>query len=178
MKYVRRLMSWLASRLLVITLVLALAITVFYYAMNMANIQVVLKDGMAARVKVRMGMTDTSELDKFFELAYIVPEERQLSPEYDGYNVRGIDHRLDMGYAWLWPWSDQVTLEVSERVPRIDGRARESRAEALVAMGGAEALNAPAWQASRYRVTLRLVRVGDSKYWKITDLTRIGNLDE
>ena len=178
MKYVRRFMSWLASRLLVVTLILALAVTVFYYAMNMANIQVVLKDGMAARVKVQMGMTDGQELDKFFVTDLIAYDERQLSPYYDGYNVRGIDHRLDMGYAWLWPWSDQVTLEVSERVPGIDGRAKESRAEALVAVGGAEALNPPAWKASRYRVTLRLVQVGDSKYWKITDLTRIGDLDD
>ncbi len=178
MKYVRRFMSWLASRLLVITLILALAVTVFYYAMNMANIHVVLKDGMAARVKVQMGMTDASELDKFFEPAYIAPEERQLSPDYDGYNVRGIDHRLDVGYAWLWPWSTQVTLEVTERVPGIDGRARESRAEALVAVGGTDALNPPARPTMRYRVTLRLVQAGDSKYWKITDLTRIGNPGE
>ncbi len=178
MKVVRRFMSYLAFRLLIVTVVLALAVTVFYYAMNMANIQVVLKDGMAARVKVQMGMTDAAELDKFFETPLIAPEERQLSPDYDGYNVRGIDHRLDMGYTWLWPWSTQATLEVSERVPGIDGRAKQSRAEALVAAGGAEALNPPAWQAGRYRVTLRLVQAGDSKYWKITDLTRIGNLDE
>ncbi|MBR4710600.1 MAG: hypothetical protein IKP10_01105 [Clostridia bacterium] len=178
MKYVRRFMSWLASRLLAVTLVLALAVTVFYYAMNMANIQVVLKDGMNTRVRVRMGMTEMSEMNKFFELAYIAPEERQLSPDYDGYDIRGIDHRLDMGYAWLWPWSDQVTVEVTERVPLIDGRAKTSRAEALVAMGGSEALNPPPWKPSRYRATLRLVKAGDSKYWKITDLIRIGSLDE
>ena len=178
MKYVRRFMSWLASRLLAVTLILALAVTVFYYAMNMANIQVVLKDGMAARVKAQMGMTDGTDLSKFFVTESISYDEKSLSPTYDGYNIRGIDHRLDMGFAWLWPWSDQVTLEVTERVPGIDGRAKQSRAEALVAEGGSEALNPPAWRSSRYRVTLRLVQAGDSKYWKITDLNRIGDLDK
>ena len=49
MQYLRRLVWYIASRLLVITLVLGLMVTGFYYAMNVTNINVVLKDGMARR---------------------------------------------------------------------------------------------------------------------------------
>ena len=52
MKYLRRFVWYLASRLLLICVVLGLMIVTFYYAMNMANIQVVLKDGMAYRAQV------------------------------------------------------------------------------------------------------------------------------
>ena len=54
MKYLRRFVWYLASRLLLICVVLGLMVVGFYYAMNMANIYVVLKDGMAYRAQVVM----------------------------------------------------------------------------------------------------------------------------
>ena len=60
MKYLRRLVWFLASRLLLITVLVGLMVTVFYYAMNLANIHVVLKDGMAMRAKVIMMDEDAS----------------------------------------------------------------------------------------------------------------------
>ena len=67
MKYLRRIVSFFAVRLLALCLVLGLVITVFYYAMNLSNIQIVLKDGMATRAKYVMGMESTrEELEKYF----------------------------------------------------------------------------------------------------------------
>ena len=67
MKYVRRTIWYIATRLLVISLVLGLIVLAFYYAMNFTNIQVVLKDGMAQRTKTIMLMdTDNDQLSKFF----------------------------------------------------------------------------------------------------------------
>ena len=68
MKHLRRLIWHIASRLLIVTLVLGLLITGFYYAMNMTNIYVVLKDGMARRAQVVM-MTEDRPL----------PGDRRLS---------------------------------------------------------------------------------------------------
>ena len=62
MQYLRRLVWYIASRLLVITLVLGLMVTGFYYAMNVTNINVVLKDGMARRAQVIMMTGDSSEV--------------------------------------------------------------------------------------------------------------------
>ena len=49
MKYLRRGIWYLVTRLLVICLIAGLMITVFYYAYNVSNIRVILKDGLAAR---------------------------------------------------------------------------------------------------------------------------------
>ena len=46
MKYLRRIILFLASRLFLVCLILGLMITVFYYAMNVSNIQIILKDGI------------------------------------------------------------------------------------------------------------------------------------
>ena len=67
MKYLRRIIVFFASRLFVLCLILGLMITVFYYAMNVSNIQIILKDGMATRAKYVMGMeSKRSELEKYF----------------------------------------------------------------------------------------------------------------
>ncbi len=72
MKYLRRGVWYLASRLLVICLVFGLIITVFYYAMNLTNIQIIVKDGMAGRAKYIMGITTSkSDLAKYFQSNYL-----------------------------------------------------------------------------------------------------------
>lgn len=47
---------------------------------------------------------------------------------YRDYNIRGIDHRLEMGFLWTWPWDDVVRVDIIERIPSIDGRAKGTRA--------------------------------------------------
>lgn len=179
MKYLRRLIWWLVEHLAAVALVLGLMVVTFYYAMNVANIQVVLKDGMARRAQVVMGMEDISELDKYFQSGFIARDAalaavtQQTSP-YQDYTIRGIDHRLEMGFLWCWPWDTTARLEITERIPRIDGRAKGSRAEDLVARNGPSAVYPPAWQSARYRAVL--TREGGQ--WKINSLTLLGTIAE
>lgn len=175
MKYLRRLMWFLASRLLVVTLVVSLMVTVFYYAMNLTNIHVVLKDGMAARVKVVMMGEPVSGLNRYFQSSFLDRDEvlAAQSP-YEDYNIRGIDHRLSMGFLWTWPWDESVKVDITERVPSIDGRAKGTRADALIAAGGASAIYPPAWKSANYRAVL----VKENGQWKIKSLTLLGYLTE
>ena len=71
MQYLRRLVWYIASRLLVITLVLGLMVTGFYYAMNVTNINVVLKDGMARRAQVRTPLRGTPRIRTTTSAAWI-----------------------------------------------------------------------------------------------------------
>ena len=87
LKYLRRFVWYLASRLLLICVVLGLMIVTFYYAMNMANIQVVLKDGMAYRAQVVMMDADPSELTKYFMPSFL--EQDQVLLAVGGYRPCG-----------------------------------------------------------------------------------------
>ena len=116
MKYLRRFVWYLASRLLLICVVLGLMVVAFYYAMNMANIYVVLKDGMAYRAQVVMMEADESELTKYFVPSFLEQDQvllatKQGNSPYKDYNVRGIDHRLEMDWMWCWPWEDTAPGE-------------------------------------------------------------------
>ena len=173
MKYLRRIVSFFAVRLLALCLVLGLVITVFYYAMNLSNIQIVLKDGMAARAKYIMGIgTDKTELGKYFQQICLENDSSVLSAEagqspYADYNVRGIDHRMEMGFLWVWPWDNSARLTISERIPRIDGRVKGTKADEVIAREGADALYPPAWKDAEYRVLL----TRENGQWKIKTLS-------
>ena len=175
MKYLRRGVWYLASRLLVICLVFGLIITVFYYAMNLTNIQIIVKDGMAGRAKYIMGITTSkSDLAKYFQSNYLDsdPEIAAVAQEkspYTNYNVRGIDHRLDMGFLWLWPWENAVRVIITERIPRIDGRVKGLKADEVIAKQGQDAIYPPDWPEMTYRALL----VREIGQWKIRNLTPV-----
>jgi len=174
-KYLRRGVWYIASRLLLICLIFAIAMTVFYLAMNISNIQIILKDGMSTRAKVIMGIeTDSSVLNRCFLESYLQTDEELIAAEagnspYADYNVRGIDHRLEMGYLWTWPWDNTVKLTIQESIPRIDGRVKGTKAEEVIARDGADAVYPPDWPTAKYRVTL----VKENGQWKIRNLTVI-----
>lgn len=175
MKYLRRFVWYLASRLLVITMVAGLMVVTFYYAMNLANIQVVLKDGMARRAQVIMMNEDPSELTKYFQTAFLERDAALIAVQqgnnpYVDYNVRGIDHRLSMGFTWLWPWDETVRVDITEQIPRIDGRVKGARADELLAQRGEAALYPPAWISGAYRATL----VKENGQWRIKSLVLLG----
>lgn len=179
MKYLRRLIWHIASRLLIVSVVLGLAVVTFYYAMNLSNIQLILKDGMARRAEAVMMEEDMSELTKYFQPSFL---ERDAALQaaaggqspYQDYNIHGIDHRIDMGFTWIWPWDDTAKVEIVERIPHIDGRAKGSRADALVAANGSGALYPPSWSSARYRAVL----TRENGQWYIKSLTLIEYLDE
>ena len=172
MKYLRRIVWFFANRLLVLCLILGLIMTVFYYTMNLSNIQIVLKDGMANRAKYVMGMDNTrKELEKYFLTACmendpgILQADNGESP-YKDYNIRGIDHRLEMGFLWVWPWDNTARLMIREKIPRIDGRVKGTKADEVIARDGANAVYPPAWKDAEYRVLL----TRENGQWKIKTL--------
>ncbi len=174
MKYLRRGIWFVAGRLLVICLVLGLMITVFYYTMNLSNIQIVLKDGMAGRAKYVMGVSaQRSDLEKFFQPACLDADglvsatDHEESP-YADYNIRGIDHRLETGYFWIWPWENSVRVDITERIPRIDGRVKGLKADEVIAARGEGAVYPPEWQEASYRVQL----VRENGQWRIRSMTK------
>lgn len=179
MKYLRRIVWYVAGRLMLVCLILGILVTAFYYAMNLTNVYIVLKDGMARRAQVVMMEEDASELTKYFQASFLERDpvlqavEKGSSP-YENYTVRGIDHRLEMSFMWVWPWDNACRVDIVERIPAIDGRVKGSRAEAIIAQYGNDALYPPDWQAASYRAVL----TKENGQWRIKSLTMLEELDE
>ena len=178
MRILKRLLNFIASRMLLITVVSALLVIAFYLAMNTANIWVLIDDGLDARAGVVLMGTDASDLTLFFRQEYLSQDPvlqvglSDTSP-YRDYEIRGYDHRVQMISVWSWPWEDVARAEVIESIPSIDGTIRSSQREAALAAGGEARLSPPGWATSRYLVTL----VRTAGRWRISNLQLIEQVE-
>ena len=99
MRYLRRLIWYVSSRLFILCCVLGLATMAFYFAMNSTNIYIIVKDGLAKRAQVVMMGADEN-LNNYFSIA-CQDRDAQLSEARAGrspyqlyYNITGFDHRI------------------------------------------------------------------------------------
>ena len=158
MRYLRRLIWFIASRLLVILLVLGLLTVAFYFSMNATNIYIIIKDGMARRAQVIMMDEPVSQLDNYFSSSWIARDDwlqsalNNVDP-YRNCTVTGFDHRVSLQRVWCWPWDDTASAVVTERIPAIDGKAASG--------------TVPDWPAGKYNVIL----TKENGNWKIKDIT-------
>ncbi len=171
MTRLRRFIWYLASRLALVIVLLGLFTVTFYYAMNLTNVYIVLKDGMAKRAQAIMMGEDASELNKFFQSSYLQRDENLLQAEdgkspYQYYTIRGIDHRLQLTWMWCWPWESTARAKFVERIPRIDGRVNRAYTDAARQLYGEAYENPPKWQAGRYTATL----VKENNQWHIKSI--------
>ena len=179
MRILKRLLSFLASRLFLLTIISALLIISFYLAMNTANIWVLIDDGLSARAAVVLMNEEQTDLNKYFRQEFISQDPvlqvglSDVSP-YKDYEIRGFDHRVRMVSVWSWPWENIARAEVIESIPAIDGTIRSSRREAALQAGGQARLSPPQWASSRYRVTLTRT----AGRWMISNLQLIEQIEE
>ncbi len=174
MRILRRLLTFLASRLFVITFAFAMVILSFYTAMNVANIWILTDEGLEARAKAVIQGADASGLSGYFTEDFLRQDPVLLvgtgsSSPYRDYTVRSVSHKIRVHGIWAWPWDDYATAEVTESVPAIEGAILAEKREAALAEGGEDRLKPPAWETVRYRVILS--RSGGR--WKINSLQRM-----
>lgn len=169
MKYLRRFLGFVASRLVIFSIISTLIILAFYLAMNTANIYILLSDGMKMRASVILTREDAEELNSFFESEYLAVDEKlaiglsQESP-YLPYKVSSFNYDLNMEWMWSWPWEDTAEAIIVERIPRIVGSVQsEYKSQAA---DGTISSAPPSWIGGRYTVTLKRIN-GE---WKIAGL--------
>ena len=161
MTYIRRLIWFFAWRLLAISVMLSMLVCAFFMASNIANIYVVLGDGLEKRVDVILTRQQAEELNKYFHADFLMADTALAgaldgSSAYNDYNITSFDYSLTIEKLWAWPWDTYATCTVVERVPGITGKAISSRR-------GEVADKVPSWQGGRYDITL--VKVNG--LWKI-----------
>jgi len=174
MKYLRRFIWYIATRLTILCLVFSIVIVLFYYAMNVFNMQVVVKDGMAKRAYYVMTGKDGTDLNKYFAHSFLDRDELVLSvkngtspyKEYKDYGIVGIDHRVSLSWMWCWPWENRSRVDFIEEIPKIDSRSKSYQ---TTTAKGAERSYPPSWQNAK-SVKHRAILVRENGKWLIQAL--------
>ncbi|HIS98741.1 MAG TPA: hypothetical protein IAA59_00765 [Candidatus Faecaligallichristensenella faecipullorum] len=157
MKYIRRFMWFLSSRLVIFTLVVGILVLVFYTCLNISNIYILLSDGMKARAQVMLTREDPEQLNNYFRAEFLTGDEAlnlALGPSspYVDYEITDFEYKLSIESVWCWPWQDTASATIVERIPKITGKVVSSRSEAVE--DGSLPSTPPTWQGGRYEITL------------------------
>ena len=172
MLYFRRLIWFIASRMLLVCVLLGMLVCGFFMAMNGANIYVVLNEGMEKRVDVILTRQQAAELNKYFHADFLMADtalEGALNgvSAYTDYNITGHEYELTVEKIWAWPWDNFANCTVVERVPSITGNVIASRRSQVSS-------RVPKWVGGRYDITL--AKVGGN--WKIVGMKQVTVLME
>ena len=157
MKYIRRFMWFLSSRLVIFTLVVGILVLVFYTCLNISNIYILLSDGMKARAEVMLTREEPEQLNNYFRAEFLTGDEAlnlALGPSspYVDYEITDFEYKLSIESVWCWPWQDTASATIVERIPKITGQVVSSRSEAVE--DGSLPSTPPTWQGGRYEITL------------------------
>lgn len=164
MVYIRRLIWFIASKLMLVCILLGMLICGFFMCMNLANVYVVLDEGMEKRVEVILTREDAEQLNKYFHYDFLNADPALAgafdgTSVYDDYTISDFEYELTIEKMWSWPWDDYATATVVERVPEIKGKVISSRVSEVSS-------EIPQWIGGRYNLTL----IKDSGEWKVAGM--------
>ncbi len=163
---------YILSCVVAVIITVLLIMGVYNTAMNTMNVNMMVKDAFAKRAQtVLLPSADGSDrimLEKLFALRVIQTDEMLNSHYYDGYEIVNYYEDTDVEFHIVWPWDDEITVKVTEKVRDIKGNK-------LVETDDAEAEDVPAieekplsWRNGIYEVTLKKDKVTEA--WKIYEL--------
>jgi len=154
-KYIRRFIGFIATRILWFTIIVSVLACAFYMCMNTANVYIVLTDGMEKRVDVILTREDAEELNNYFHADFLSQDPALRgafdgTSVYDAYKITDYEYSLTIERLWAWPWDEYATATVVEQVHSISGKVYSSRV-------GDVSEEIPSWRGGRYELTLSRV---------------------
>ncbi len=158
-----------------VIIVVMLIIGAYYTAMNTMNVNMMVKDAFSKRAQaVLLPSADGSDrimLEKLFTTRVLSTDNMLNSRYYDEFEIQNYYENSEVEFHIVWPWDEETTIEVTERVRDITGKK-------ITDMQAEEDENAVAvndkpvsWDNGVYEVTLKKDKVSES--WKISELKLI-----
>ncbi|MGI6161794.1 MAG: hypothetical protein ACOYJD_07160 [Christensenellales bacterium] len=157
--YLLRSVWFVVRTAIVAAAVLLVSYWAFTYAFNVANIYIIMQEGMLTRAEVVMQDEDRAELTKYFADSFIDKDELLSQNAYSGYVIRSFNHDIEFESVNTSMFSSKGTAVIYERVSSIDGEKPDSAEEE----GEEEKSQPPAWQNTKYKASLRKT----NGIWKI-----------
>ncbi len=154
-----------------VIIVVMLIIGAYYTAMNTMNVNMMVKDAFSKRAQaVLLPATDGSDrimLEKLFTTKVLATDSMMNSNYYDGFEIQNYYENSEVEFHIVWPWDEETTLQVTERVRDISGK-KITDTQTADENAPAVAEKPVSWENGVYEVTLKKDKVNES--WKISEL--------
>ena len=139
-----------------------LCLLAFISCARLANLYILVNEGMSLRIECILQDGPREELDNYFTAECIASDGRLQDTTYQPYTVSSYNYVLDFSHIRVWPWLKTMSVDVLEQADRITGSANSNAVDPDSAP--------PAWTPIRYRLSIRKVK-GSWRIGAITTLT-------
>ncbi|HHU48654.1 MAG: hypothetical protein ACOYEH_08115 [Caldicoprobacterales bacterium] len=112
-----KLITFLARKLVGIAVIILLIVLATFIAYDMANIYVVVNDGLSQRAEIAIQGEDPASLHRFFTLKHLNSDSIFHSDQFRDYNIQDYNYELKVKKLWVWPWESETEMIVEESIP-------------------------------------------------------------
>lgn len=138
-----------------------LCVLSFVSCARLANLYILVNEGMALRIQCILQDGPREELDNYFTAECIAADGRLYDATYQPYSVASYNYMLDFSRIRVWPWLGDLTVDVLEQADHIVGTANSNAVD--------PDSDPPAWTPIRYRLTASKVKGS----WRISAITTL-----
>ena len=161
LRFFSRSSLYIARTIALVFLGVVLCVLAFVSCARLANLYILVNEGMALRIECILQDGPREELDNYFTEACIASDGRLLDTTYQPYTVSSYNYILDFSRIRVWPWLSDLSVDVLEQTDRIVGSANSNAVDPDSAP--------PPWTPIRYRLTATRVKGS----WRISSITTL-----
>ena len=161
LRFFSRSSLYIARTIALVFLGVMMCVLSFVCCARLANLYILVNEGMALRIECIIQDGPREELDNYFTAECIAYDGRLLDTTYQPYTVTSYNYVLDFSRIRVWPWLKDLSVDVLEQTDRIMGTANSNAVDPDSAP--------PPWTPIRYRLTLTKVKGS----WRISSITTL-----
>lgn len=161
LRFFSRSSLYIARTIALVFLGIMTCVLSFVFCARLANLYILVNEGMALRMECILQDGPKEELDNYFTVECIASDGRLYDTTYQPYTVTSYNPTLDFSRIRVWPWLNELSVDVLEQAENIAGTANSNAVDPDSAP--------PPWTPIRYRLTA--VKVKGS--WRINSITTL-----
>jgi len=159
----RRTLTYIIRTMIIAVLIITLCVLAFLTTERMANLYILVSEGMTLRADCVLGNGDRDALYGYFTPNAVARDEKLNSSVYAKYQISSYNYDLDVEKISVYPWSVEADVTVVETVT-IKGAIGTDYIEE-----GKTAADYPLPEWERDRLNVHFVMSGTK--WYITSVT-------
>jgi len=142
-----RFVFYVFRKALLAFLVIFLAGITFFSTRDVANIYIVVNEGLKNRTSAILDQNvEMDFLGTFFSDSFLNEDQLLNNNIYAEYNIYSYRQRIRSRLFWVWPWSDETSISVEHIVSNIIGEPKNVN-EGLK--------EPPEWESGRKEIIIR-----------------------
>lgn len=158
LRFFSRSSLYIARTIALVFLGVMLCVLAFVSCARLANLYILVNEGMALRAECILQDGPKEELDNYFTAECIAADGRLSDATYQPYTVASYNYMLDFSRIRVWPWFKDLSVDVLEQTDRIVGSANSNAVD--------PDSDPPPWTPIRYRLTVSKVKGS----WRISSI--------